>query len=251
VIKKLNMLILIDIFYIAGICFAAPVGNPAGPVLLEGSYPVKFSLEAETVLERKLASGNVANPTFNGTFYTGKFSLYVGNKLDVYGIVGLGDGKVKKFPDENYIIESKMAALWGLGISYVLREFEFMDGLLRIGVDAKYRQFEPDMDVVKYYREPISTRNQKLTFKEWQASLGFAYQYKKLIPYLGLKYSDVDSQIHFNNGSTTYSDKTVTSKNNFGLFYGLDIIVKDNVSFNIEGRSLDEEAANLGLNARF
>lgn len=236
---------------VTGYSWAAPVGNPAGPVLLEGNYPTKFSLEAETVLDRKLESASSGNPKFKGTFYTGKISFYLGKKLDVYGLVGTYEGKIKDFIDKSYIITTKMDAVLGGGVSYVLYEREFSGGVLRLGADAKYRQFEPEIDSVKQYRETVATTNNVLSFKEWQASLGLAYQYKRFIPYVGLKYSDMDANIEFKQGSTVRSDNTIDSKDIWGLFYGLDILLQDSISFNIEGRNIDEKAVNMGLNARF
>lgn len=233
------------------VCFSAPVGNPANPVLLEGNYPTQFSLQAETVLERELKSGSSAKHEFKGTFYTGKVSLYVGNKLDLYGLVGAYDGKVKEFPNSRYIIVTKAEAVIGLGVSYVLYEWEFLGGILRLGADAKYRQFEPEIDTVKDAREKVATTSNALSFKEWQTALGLGYQYKKIAPYFGVKYSDMDAHIKFTQDSTSYSDTTIESSEIWGLFYGIDVLLFDNVSFNVEARHMDETAFNAGLSCRF
>lgn len=240
-----------SLFLISGTGFGAPVGNPAGPVLLEGNYPTKVTLEVEGVYRRKLKSDYGNNPDFSGMFYTGKVSLYNGNKLDFYGLVGLYEGQVKNFIDDNYKIVSKADIAYGAGISYVIHQLEFVGGVLRLGADAKFRMFEPDIDTVKWYREKIETSHNSMTFKEWQASLGLAYQYKFLTPYIGAKYSDMNAHIHFTEGSTTYSDKNLESVKKWGLFYGLDVLLGDSVSFNIEGRHIDERAINVGLNVRF
>jgi hypothetical protein len=92
-----------------------------------------------------------------------------------------------------------------------------------------------------------------MTFKEWQASVGLAYQYKIYAPYLGLKYSDMGAHIHFTDQGTgtVYSDKKLESKNKFGIFYGIDVLLNDSMSLNMEGRNIDEDAVSAGLNARF
>ena len=249
-IKK--VICLFSFWYLTfGACFAAPVGNPAGSVLLEGNYPTKFSLEAETVFNRKLKSGSYGSPKFSGVFYTGKLSLYVGNKLDIYGLVGVYEGKIKNFINDTYIIDTKTDAVLGLGVNYVLHEWEFLNGILRVGADAKYRQFKPDIDDVRQWRVSTVTTDEALSFKEWQIALGLAYQYKKFIPYAGMKYSDMGSHIKFKQNAITYSDSSLCSKNVWGLFYGADVLVDDNISFNIEGRNIDENALNAGLNVRF
>lgn len=234
-----------------GASIAAPVGNPAGPVLLEGNYPTKFSLETDVVLERKLKTKSSGSATFHGRFYMGKASLYTGNKVDIYGLVGLGEGKVKNFINDSYIIDSKSDIAYGAGVSYVLHELECMSGLLRLGADAKFRQFRPNISTVTRYREQVAVTNDSLTFTEWQVALGLAYQYKKFIPYLGTKYSGMRARIKFTQGSTSVSDNDVEASNAWGLFYGMDVLLSDNMSFNIEARSFDESAISTSLNFRF
>lgn len=234
---------------------AAPVGNPAGPVLLEGNYPTKFSLEVETVLDRKLKAASYRSK-FVSTFYTGKFSLYLGQKLDVYGLVGINEGRVKNFLGSSgtttgYDVLTKTCGYWGGGVSYVVHSWEWSGGILRLGVDAKYRQFDPDLDDVKQQRQSVTASKDGLSFKEWQAAAGLSYQYKRFIPYVGVKYSDMGAHIKFTHAGVDYSDKTLDSDNIFGLYYGLDVLVTDSISFNIEGRCIDETAANIGMNARF
>ena len=237
---------------VCGTCISAPVGNPGGPLLLDGKYPTKFTLEAETVLGRDMKSGSSGDPKFYGTFYTGKVSLYVGNKLDFYGLVGIYDGKIKNFISSEYLVDSKAGPVLGLGLSYVLHEMECLGGLLRFGADGKYRQFNPDVDAVKYYRERIATTANALSFKEWQASLGLSYQYKMIAPYAGLKYSDMNAKVEFTTeDGIDHTDTTVSSKDIWGFFYGVDFLLGDNVSLNVEMRQGDEKALNVGLNARF
>lgn len=236
---------------ICGISMSAPVGNPAGPVLLDGNYPTTFSLEAETVFERNLKASSSGTTRFKGTFYTGKVSFYLGSRFDLYGLVGSYDGRVKEFPNSDHEIITKADIVYGVGASYVLYEREFFGGLLRLGADAKYRQCEPDIDTVKEYREKVVTTNNALSFKEWQASLGLAYQYKRFIPYIGMKYSDIGIHTKFTQDTVTYSDNAIRSKDIWGLFYGIDVLVADNVSFNMELRYIDETALNVGINARF
>ena len=234
----------------SGFCLAAPVGDPAEPAVLEGRYPTKFTLQAEAVFKRELKSG-AYTAKFSGLFYTGKVSLYMNKKVDIYGLAGTYNGKVKGFFDGHYDITTKMGGVLGLGVTYVLYEWMLPNGILRLGTDAKYRQFKPDVEKVTWWRDDIAATDSALSFSEWQASLGLAYQYKKYIPYLGLKYSDMKSRIKFTKDPTTQFNNSILSKNKIGLFYGADMLVADNISFNIEGRCIDEKAVNIGLNTRF
>jgi opacity protein-like surface antigen len=205
----------------------------------------------ETVLERKLESDSSGNPKFSGTFYTGKLSLYLGNKLDLYCLVGTYEGKIKDFISTSYSIDSKLDVVLGGGVSYVLYGFELLHGIVRLGADAKYRQFDPDIDSVKLYREKVETTSNSLSFKEWQAALGLSYQYKNFAPYIGIKYSDMDSHVKFTHDTTSRSDSTLSSKETWGMYYGIDVLVVDNVSVNFEARNMDEKAFSAGLSARF
>ncbi|MFH1848300.1 MAG: hypothetical protein ABH825_03690 [Candidatus Omnitrophota bacterium] len=237
---------------LAGSGYCAPVGNPADPVLLDGEYPTKFSLSTDVVLKREMESESSGDPDLKGTFYLSKISLYLGNKLDLYGIIGTYDGKITDFHSSKaYILDSKVGAMFGLGASYVLREFECMKGIMRLGANAQYRQSNPDLDAVKYYRERVPTTQNDLSFKEWQVGLGLSYQYKSFVPYAGVKYSDVNSHIRFTHDSAQISENSLRSKNVIGVYAGTDFLLNDSVSFNIETRQLDEQAVNVGLNARF
>ncbi|MDD5450188.1 MAG: hypothetical protein PHO42_06325, partial [Candidatus Omnitrophica bacterium] len=215
------------------------------------NLPTKFTVAAESVLERKLKSDHTGNPSFRSAFYTGKLSLYLGHKFDIYGLAGFNDAKIHDFVDSSYIIETKLDAVIGGGLSCVLYELEFLSGILRLGFDAKYRQFETKIDALQRYREDAGFSSDSLTFREWQASLGLAYQYKKFIPYIGVKYSDMDAQIEFVSDGTSYSEDGIKSKDLWGLFYGIDVLLCDNCSLNLEARHFDENAVNVGMNLRF
>jgi len=235
---------------LSGTSTAAPVGNPAGPVLLEGNYPTKVTLEAE-VVKRKLKSGSSGSPKYYGSFYMGKVSFFTGNKLDVYGMVGASEAKLRNFISEAYLIDSKTDIAYGAGATYVIHEYEFMNGLLRLGADAKWRQFKPDIDNLKIYRELTPSTDNGMSFTEWQIALGLAYQYKKYVPYFGLKYSDMRGRVKFTQGGSSIADNNLESSHIFGLFYGMDILLSDNMSFNIEGRNIDEDGLSTSFNFRF
>ncbi|MBI4335224.1 MAG: hypothetical protein HY589_01055 [Candidatus Omnitrophica bacterium] len=221
-------------------------------MLLEGNYPTSFSLQSEAVLQRKLKSSSSSkDQRFKGNFYTGKVSFYLGHKLDVYGLVGVNEVKLKEVIDETHLVDAKADAFYGVGASYVLHAWEFRRGIMRLGADAKYRHFEPDIDTVKQFRDKIATTKESLSFSEWQVALGLSYQYKWFVPYLGCKYSDMDAHVEFTTGGAERSDKDIASKNIFGVFYGLDLLINDSTSFNIEARHFDENAINAGLNFRF
>ncbi len=251
-IKKLVASGLVVLSALAvSVCYAAPVGNPSGPVLLDGTYPTKITLEAEAVQSRKMNSGNSGVPKFSGQLMTLKGSFYVGHKLDIYGLVGTYEGKVRNFIGEQYIINSKFDGVFGGGVSYVLYELEFLRGILRLGVDGKYRQCKTSIDRVQYYRDKIDTSNNLYTFSEWQGAMGLGYQYKKIAPYMGVKYSNIESHIKFKQGAVEHSETDMNSQRRWGLYYGVDLLASDTVSVNIEGRCRDEKAVSAGLNIRF
>lgn len=250
--KKLSLL-FVFIFSFSSFVSAAPVGNPSGPVLLDGKYPTKFSLEAETVIDRELktAASSGKKVKFYSLFYTGKISLFVNNKVDAYVLIGTQESNVRNFVNEHYIINGKTDIAYGAGVSYIIYTTEIWNGIGRIGADVKYRQFQPDIDDLKYYHETIPVNDDKMIFREWQASLGFSYQYKKFVPYAGIKYSDLHARIKFRQDNNLISETDIRSDNIIGLFAGLDVILNDFITLNMEVREFDEEALNLGMSIRF
>jgi len=231
---------------------AAPVGNPASPVLLESDTPFKIGAEVDFVNGRELdVSGESVE--IEVRFYTGKLSYTIADRIDVYAFFGVIDeAEVDEEVDDNnykYLFDEDFA--WGIGATVLIYELE--NGI-KLGVDAKYRTAEVDLTELdingtRYGIADIS--DIQGDFDEWQVALGITKQFGKFIPYGGVKYSDVEVQAKGTVLGTVYQTAEVNSENIFGIFIGCNILPMDNLSLNIEGRFIDETAFSAGLTYRF
>lgn len=91
------------------------------------------------------------------------------------------------------------------------------------------------------------TKN-KAVLDDWQSSFLVSYEFGKITPYLGTKWSRID-YIHWveENRKRKISDSTEA----LGLVFGLDISVAKQFWLNLEGQVFDVEACALSVNFSF
>jgi len=237
---------------LTGLCQAAPAGDPADPVLLYGTYPIKGEALVDIVFERELDLSN-DNAKMEGQWYLAKASVNLIEKIDVYGLLGTAKLKLKDWTASNYDMESDYALAWGGGVKVLLYETEeYGDGILRIGVDGNYRQYEPGIEKVEQSGTEISNVSEKeFEYREWGVGLGLSYTLDQLTPYVGVKYSDCETRMRLKFGNTDITKKTANSKEVVGVFVGADYLFAENIALNLEGRLIDETALNVGLKINF
>jgi hypothetical protein len=88
----------------------------------------------------------------------------------------------------------------------------------------------------------------KAVLDDWQFSCLASYDFKKITPYLGIRWSRLD-YIHWINGKRQLRKSDLTKS--VGLIFGFDLPVSNNFWFNIEGQLFDSEAAALSVNYSF
>ena len=145
--KKLWILGLVTIFLFAySVASAAPVGNPAKPILEKGNTPFKVGTELDFVTQRDLdVSGeDVAIEKLN--WYGAKMSYVLADRVEPYVLLGAANGEFsEKYSGVDLKYETETAFAWGLGATVLLKEF---NNGIRLGIDGKYRQVELDVDKV-------------------------------------------------------------------------------------------------------
>ncbi len=251
---------------------AAPVGNIAIPskgMLKKGmavgdvedsQFSLVISPEMDFIFNRKLES-RIGKNEFN--FYGAKIGATVANKGLVYFLLGGGDVK-QEFTISGQAVkyDTNSAFIWGAGGTVVVWEYEpfvasMDEHMLRIGVDARYRRIELDVeeltvDGAAYMKTGTTSVLTSATYEanEWQIAPALSYQFNNFVPYIGVKYSDIDGDAKALVSGTEYK-QDLKADGNIGVFGGIDIVMGNFVSINIEGRMIDEEALTLSANARF
>ena len=237
---------------LTGLSQAAPAGDPADPVLLLGTYPIKGEALVDIVFERELDLSN-DNAKIEAQWYFAKASVVLIEKVEVYGLLGTAKLKLKDWTASNYDMESDYALAWGGGAKVLLYETEeYGDGILRVSVDGNYRQYEPGIEEVKIAGTEISNVSEKeFEYREWGVGLGLSYTLDQLTPYIGVKYSDCEAKMRLKYGSVDITKKTANSKDVVGIFVGCDYLFAENIALNLEGRFIDETAMNVGVKINF
>lgn len=236
------------------VIYAAPVGNPAEPILLEkghnydaSRYPVKASGIVSYIFRRDLDKGEAK--VDKGMEYVGKVAVNFDKKADVYGILGASqDVEIRKDGDiiSGSSTDTNLSAafLYGLGATLVAFDTPLWEGVFRVGLDGKYQRYEADIDKLKRDGAELTVGSDEVESQEWQIAVGISYEYGSFVPYAGGKYSDVVIEESVTAGGTSYSNKLHSDKI-LGLFAGCDFIFSDNAKMNVEGRFIDEMALSV------
>ncbi|MCX5714283.1 MAG: hypothetical protein NT033_05640 [Candidatus Omnitrophica bacterium] len=88
----------------------------------------------------------------------------------------------------------------------------------------------------------------KVVLDDWQFSLLGSYDFKKITPYLGVRWSRV-GYIHWKDKDRQLVKSDLTK--DVGLILGFDLPVTEKIWVNLEGGLVDGEAASLSINYRF
>jgi len=249
--KVLFLTVLSLILSLTDVSQATPTGNPADPVLLIGTYPIKAEGIVDFLFDRDFdLFGD--DSEIKGQWFLGKVSISLKENIDIYGILGTAALKVDDWTANDYTLESDHALAWGGGVKMVLYETdEYGDGTLRVSFDANYRDYEPGIETVKKFGADIFDVTKKhFRYMEWQAGLGISYRLLQLIPYLGVKYSDCQCELKIDDHGTIH-EETANSKDVVGIFVGCDYLIQENMALSFEGRFIDETALNLNFKIKF
>lgn len=162
----------------------------------------------------------------------------------VFTKLGMADIELKE-SDTKSPYDEEFA--WGLG-SKLVYNLE----ACKIGVEGQYFA----IDDLSTTRNLGSGDKLDTKWKEWQVSFfaakDFEFENFSLMPYLGVRYSDLSADTDYYDasaGSTTSYD--VEADENFGMFVGTDINITENISVNLEGRFIDESAVSVCLAYKF
>lgn len=264
--RDIKVLVICLLVIFSTICtYAAPVGNIAtAKVLKKGliikdeasKFGIAIEPEVDIVFDRNLKD---QKGDTKYSFYGGKAGLIVTNKAVLYGLCGAAGAEQKfKISGSEVEWETDTDLVWGAGATLIIYEKEIdirEKGILIIGIDGRYRRSDLDVDKIildgTNYNLPEATiSGTKFDSSQWQVALGVSYQMEKLIPYAGVKYSDIRGKAETTISATEYS-KDFEAKYKAGMFAGCDILITDSVSAYAEGRFIDETALSAGATIRF
>jgi hypothetical protein len=215
-------------------------GNPSFPMMpeeglffqKEGWLTVKAGYEWDDLFDRKLTVREHKPhlkrtvKDYEGMGNLGVVTLGCNDRVEVYGGAGAMQAEIRYRPHSDIRLkyETGYRFAWMVGGRALLAYW----GSTQLGVDAKYFQFDPQIDRLELNGSSINPQGAYYHYREWQVGIGVSHRMKWFIPYAGLKYADVRSKFrHLNAVSWIFPDKHFTMKNKYpmGVFIGCGVSI--------------------------
>lgn len=254
--------------------FAAPVGNPATPGLMNGGLfssanpwiKVTTGYLADYVsnLRLDLSSGSsdeaALNPDkifnrFGLHSQMATFSLVLLQRLEAYALLG-GSKEHLKWDDEPetplysalFQLQTTYHFSWAAGMRVVLLQwgqtFFSFDGSY-FAVPTSHKAFFKFLNRLNL---PMDEDEQRFSLEEWQAGVALSSRFWIFTPYAGLKY--FKAKLHIQQGPET-SALNYRNKVNLGYYYGLTLSLSSKFLVTFERRVVDEFAYMFSTQAVF
>ena len=157
-------------------------------------------------------------------------------------------------------IETSSDFSWTVGLrATLLEKYGFL-----LGVEGQYFLSTPPVKKIKY--EDIASsyitdtaNGLGLIYREWQLGLGISYPLRCLIPYAGIKWSQVSigwenrlpSHLLLIEDAAIITIHNLNSAKRFGYVIGATIASCKKASLNVEGRFRDQKALYISSQVRF
>ena len=248
----------------AAMVYAAPVGLTSEADLKEAelwadkNIGVSASFIYDAVSARAI---DIDTGEFEMSALLARIGVSVLDRFNVYIDVGQAQDMQYKYVilGESYTADFDDETILGIGANALIYRW---DNGLEVGAGASYRQADMSLEQVtidsNVYQKSALTLIQNGEFEETQVAIEVAYKTDYFAPYLGVKYSDVEVDSKFTVGGAERDASGKSSQKVIGAFAGLTIMPvldgvekSENVTINIEGRFMDEEAISVGISYQF
>ncbi len=258
----------IGIFVISVELWAAPVGNPSAPDLIqkglfassENGIDFRAGYEGDFVADGRMeqfdqGSGRV--DTYQQHTNSGTFTMNVLNRLDLYGVFGSSKTKADwRFENSSagtvtrIKVKTKHAFLWAMGARAILCEWWNAS----LGAGGRYSSCGHSLASLTSNGISEPVQGSHFRWKEWQVNLDLSYKIYFFTPYVGAKYSHARTAL---NGCSVPISSSLTGSDSLknrdpvGFYLGCAISNGSYFMLNLEGRLIDEEAVTASCEFRF
>ncbi len=262
--KTLGIIAVVSIIAFAAVpSFAGPVGNIADPAILtnglflpKGPFGLTIGAEADIMANRNIEDKRGdTDLSYHG--YLAKISGIINNRFALYGLVGSGWAKHSfRLFGEDSELESDTHFVWGAGITVIAYEWQMNnEDVIRLGFDGRYRKSELDVSELRigdmdYVLDDSKPESLEWDYDEWQVAMELSYQVYRFVPYIGVKYSDIEGSESFTIQSNNY-EMDIEPDANIGIFLGASLNFAEMGALTVEGRMLDEIGGSVGVSIRF
>ncbi|MDP8229899.1 MAG: hypothetical protein P9L93_02220 [Candidatus Gorgyraea atricola] len=261
---KYLLAVLFVVGFAATVC-AAPVGLTSEADAVEGelwadnNIGLSVGVVYDAVQERRI---DVDSGDFEMQAVMARIGLSMLDRFNLYVDIGEASDMELDYTilGEKHTVKYDSEAIIGVGASALIYRW---DNGFEIGANASYRTTDLAVNDVtvdsRVYTTTELTNVTNSDYEEIQGAVELAWKNGVFAPYVGLKFSDVELGSDYTIAPQQYSDsKGKGSDRNLGGFVGLTITPKieatpqsEQLSINIEGRFIDEEALNVGISYKF
>jgi len=221
--KAIFLLLLVP-----GSLYAAPCYGPNMPE--KGKWEI--GAQANILFKRNMEK---THGEFKSSQYFITLSYGIFDWLSLDGKLGAGDIIQKPENEDELGYNVNFAGAYGFRLHL------FQNGAKKIRAVAGFQHISVHPD-----SRDVSGIKNDCIMDDWQASLLFSRDYKRISPYLGFKLSRSDLMHKIAEGK-----KRKKSEDLFGLFTGADFYLSDKLRLNLEARFLDESAVSAALIRKF
>ncbi len=261
--KKIVIFVCLVLVFSSAVALASPIHFPLGVrgkrglFYMEREQPQAFGVTVapfyDKISERELKALDAKVET---DIIGAEITLFLTDWFDIYTMLGETNEAEYKAKilgsDVKFELEDKF--IWGIGFSSLIYDWEnvgiklFGDANLRRATDMDYDALV--VDGTKYAKSELGGKVDA-KWEEWQLALGISKQFQYVIPYAGVKYSDVKASAKAAVAGTTYDLGSTRSDKKIGPFVGFSIEPTESISIDLSGRFSDEEAFSVSAKIRF
>jgi hypothetical protein len=242
--------------------FALYLGNPASPDMVEKGLFIaedafldfKIGYQVDFIFDKRLKSYAGARSrvdTFEGQLTQGVFTVNCVDRIEGYASVGSMESCFSHRPRPQHFIreyQTNYRVTWGVGGRILVYEW----GNSFLGIEGGYQWAYPHIKWDALNGTSFTT-DATMRYREWQIGVGFAHRIEMLIPYLAVKYSNVQAKLSSlrHNLALSHSHFKMRNRDHFGLVLGCTLTTGKWFDANIESRMIDEQAVSLAGNLKF
>lgn len=242
-------------------------GNPSAPDMPEEGiwisnddwWGIKLGYEWDKVFEKrskvKERQSSVRDrfDTYTSVTNQGVLTFNMSDRVELYGKLGVMKLGLGQCPIDGVQLayQTDNQFLWTIGGRLIL---VYWDELV-MGVSALYSGSFMRIDQILENGASRDASGARFKYNEWQVGIGFSREVGPFIPYIGLAYSSMHSNLYNipadPNFAFRIADEELENREPFVLFIGIGLTNGKKVSLNLESRMIGEKAITLSGDIRF
>jgi len=256
------LLAILLVFGFTALAYSAPVGLTSDATTSElwPDYDAELTMGVIVdVIDKR--SIDIDSGEFEMNAFSGRIGVSVLKRWGIYVDAGTTTDMQYDYTikGEKYQAEFDDTCIWGVGTSVLVFR---LDNGLEMGLNASYRRADMELDKVTIGTDSYTRKDLTIVsdgyFEEYQGALEIAWRTDYFTPYIGVKYSEVEVDSIFTVGGAQRDASQKNASENIGAFAGLtitpDLVIlpkSEQLSINLEGRFIDEEAFSGSLAYKF